>query len=305
MTVLRLLVVVALALIASRSAAQPADEQRIAEARRQVARANELFARESYAEAARAFEAADAIAPSGVVKQNAGAAWELAGEHARAADAYEAALGTGTLDGEFTADTRRRLARLDARLGVLVVPEPRGGTMRVAHVDGRALPARIHLPPGTHEVLIASPLGKQVTRSVEVRAGAVAELRLPPETFPAATTTARAPEPSPRPEPPRGDASNAQTIVGWSVLGVGAAAGVAGAICGILFLDARGEYQRDQVSRQNPRLKDAADDWQLATTATVYPAIGAIALGVVLLVTAPESATARATRNGTLLGARW
>ena len=298
-------VVVLLSLHVGAAHAQPAKDGQTAEAAlvthaaQEVARGNRLFAERHYREAAQAFEAADALVASAVVQQNAGAAWERAGERACAADAYDAALAAGTLDAEFTADTRRRLGALERELGVLVVAEPSGARIRVAHAAGRAIPTRVHLAPGSYEVVVEMPGRGPVVRTVTVVAAAVTELRVQPD------PPRHAPPAAGRSVPAR-PATEAPWPVtrtlGWIGVGVGVAGAALGGVFAARYLSVRSEF----LERPGDALHDEAAGWQTASTATFYPSLAVLAVGVVLLVTGSADARApNAAGSAAPLVARW
>src|SRR5262245_47212701 len=67
-------------------------------------RAKTLFGEGQFRRAAEEFESADRIAPHGASKYAAALAWEEAGELARAADLFDAAIATQQLDAKKAAD---------------------------------------------------------------------------------------------------------------------------------------------------------------------------------------------------------
>jgi tetratricopeptide (TPR) repeat protein len=148
------------------------------------------FARGDARGAAEHFEQAYRLAPHAATIYNAGAAWDAAGERARAADDYELALELGGMSETYVADAQERLAALQKVVGVLLVTEPRGASISVAHVSRLRVPAHIHLAPGTYEVSVHSSGDVSVKRSVSIRAGEQSVLSVHPSEFP----------PAPRPE---------------------------------------------------------------------------------------------------------
>ena len=280
-----LLLVMGSALVAVPCWAQPAtDATPRAAAKLEEGRGHYRSGR--YQEAAQAFAAAHALSPNAGTKQNEAAAWQRAGQPARAADAYAEALAMGSLDEEFAADSRRRLEELERKLAVLAVEEPRGGVVSVAHARGRRIPALIHLEPGVHDVEVRDAGGAVQLRRLELSAGRTERLSLapPPAKTPAAV------RPAARPVVPKeADSSGpgVQRIIGFFSLGLGAATGIASAVLGVGYLNARSDFADDP----NQDLLDDAERWQTATTATFYPAAGLTVLGAVLLLTAPSART--------------
>jgi hypothetical protein len=132
-----------------------------------------VYATGDYRGAALLFEQAFHTAPRGAAAYNAGLAWELAHEDARAADDYDNALAATDLKDALADDARVRLRRLEAHLGRIDVLAEGGAVISVAHAERVAAPAHIHVAPGSYVVRAIWPDGRASTRDVAATAGAV------------------------------------------------------------------------------------------------------------------------------------
>jgi tetratricopeptide (TPR) repeat protein len=258
----------------------------VVEAKAVEAEARKAFQAKQFEDSARAFARAHAIDPRAPTKYNEGFAWAKAGKPAAAADAYEAALELG-LDGELAKKANASMAKLKVELGYLVVPGPAGGRVSVAHAVDRAIPAKIHLPVGGHQVSLKNAAGKDASLAVNSAAGVSHILEVP-----RALTEEAAPEPAPvapalpkTAEPPQEDGS-VMTALGWTAVGLGAAATGATIATGVLTLQKVDAY--DEGGNVDAGLRDQATTFRTTTNVMIGVSSALVATGVLLLVLAPS-----------------
>ena len=249
------------------------------------ASARASFAEGRFEEAAGHFARAHELSPAAITKYNEAFSWEKAVRLPEQADAYEAALAIGTLDAERTAYARERLVELEKELGVLVVRQPAGARVYVAHAQGRPVPARIHLLSGDHDVVVrtASRTHRE-NLTVEPR-----EVRF------------LAFEPDPDGEEPKkggGGPPSAQAIVGWTSIGLGGALAVATVGLGGAFLSARSDFI--DGGQTDPDERQRAVDLRLATNLTLAGALVFGGLGLTLVLTAPDDQASKPTTGASL-----
>lgn len=253
-------------------------DERLDRAKATAERARSYAASGAYENAAKAYAEAFRLVPNAVVKYNEAESWYAAGEPAPAADAYEHALKMETLDAERTTRSKKLLLELERKLGVLVVEG--GGTISVAHVRGLRSPARIHLAPGTHTVAVESGAERQ-ERSVTIVTG-----RTSPLVVPDAPAKEQAPVRD-KPKPVESEAVSPQRIIGFTGLGLGAAAGIASAIVGGIFLSELDEFE--DGGRTDAELRERTLTLQVWTSGTAIAGAVFTAVGVLLVLTAPNS----------------
>lgn len=249
------------------------DPESLAAARETEASARRAFQRKNYPEAAEGFAAAFKLAPRANTKFNEAESWRKSGRSEPAADAFEAALAFGGLTASLEDRAREALAGLETKLGRLVVREPVGAVVDVAHAQRRLVPARIHLEPGRHDLTVDFPNGERARRSVTVLAGEVLTLTLEVPT-PAS--------PAPSPSSPNDASPDATLLVlGWTSTGLGAGALVAMGALGGLTLSTVSRY--DDTGNTDPDLFDEATRYKTATNALLGIGGGLAATGVALL----------------------
>ena len=249
------------------------------EAAQLEAQAREAFDASRFEEAAAKFARAHELSPAAITKYNEGFSWEKAGRLPEQADAYEAALTIGTLDAERTAYARERLVELEKELGVLVVRQPDGARVHVAHARGRPVPARIHLLPGDHDVVVKTGARThRRTLSIEAQQVRFLAFEADPED----------PEAPANPGPP-----SAQAILGWTSIGLGGAFAVAAVGLGGAFLSARSDFI--DGGQTDPDERQRAVDLRLATNLTLAGASVFGGLGLTLVLTAPDDAAPEPT----------
>lgn len=266
-------------------------------ARQRFQEASEAYQEGRYAAAASLFEAADRIAPSSSrdpqlqrfhanTRYNAASAWEQAGEVARAATAYEAALAFDTLDTARTEQANERLVQLRKTLGRVSVRQPLGALITVDHMQRAPVPALFYLRPGTYDIAVEYEGTESVTRA-DVDAGKDHDisLDLPPSVMSVPPPQSSVPnEPPPVPPPPVDDGATQKTL-GWIGVGAGVALSSAAIVFGIRALAARDDYNRTKYTSADAR--DKASDLRLATNLLWGGATVTGATGLVLLLTAP------------------
>lgn len=272
------------------------------------------FERGDYPAAARAFEEADRRLPAAAAVFNAGRAWEAAEELARAANLYADALArTPPLDSALAVQARAALDALDHRVGVLVVEGPE--TVRIdlpdAEIANRAPPFEVRLRPSSYEMRITRPGSPEAVpgedgagptpevRQLTLAPGDRVEVVVTPEP-PTAPAPAPALQPSKDSEPgvPAGDAGRPRRLVGWTLIGVGAAGALTGAGLGVAALRARDTFL--DSNRTDANARGRAADLRLATNVVWGVSATAALVGVVLLLTSPDDAgsTAEDTTTG-------
>jgi hypothetical protein len=151
-----------------------------------------LFQKHAYAEAARAFEEANSIAPHPSVLLNAINAWALAGQPARAAALCQRLITDPEADEKSKEEARSQLADLQGKIGKVNI---RGAQIKNLTLDGKAVEAgEVIVDPGDH-LIEAEVEGKAVQRKVSVVAGSSQQILLdaPKEKAPEATPAASTP----------------------------------------------------------------------------------------------------------------
>ncbi|HEU4578852.1 MAG TPA: hypothetical protein VFS67_11395 [Polyangiaceae bacterium] len=262
----------------------PANSTELAKQRFQEA--TEAYQEGRYSAAASLFEAADRLMPHASTRYNAATAWEQAGEDARAATGYEAALGMESLDPARRKTAQERLAGLEQRLGRVHVREPLGALVTVDHVQREPVPLTFYLRPGSYEIQ-AEYRGTESRTSTQIKAGEDREIRLD---LPASVEPAQPLEPAqvtlpPNPPPPVDDWSSQKTW-GWVGIGAGVALSGAAIFFGVKALNAKDRYSASKNTDAGAR-QDAAD-LRLTTNLLWGGAALAGSTGLVLLLTAPK-----------------
>jgi hypothetical protein len=274
----------ALALSATPAAAvdnQPTNSTELA--RQRFREATDAYQDGRYSAAASLFEAADRLAPHPSVRYNSATAWEQAGEAARAATGYEAALSISTLDDARRKVAEERLASLKKGLGKILVMRPLGAFVTVDHVQRAPVPTTFYLLPGSYELSVEYQ-GKTSMSPLEVQAGRDHEVELE-----LGDTEAATPAPpdttKPVPPPPPADTGVTQKTWGWVSIGAGVALSGAAIVFGVRALAARNRFNESQHVDSAAR-GDAAD-LRLATNVLWGGATAAGVTGLVLVLTAP------------------
>jgi len=255
-------------------------------ARQRFREATDAYQEGRYAAAASLFEAADRLLPHATTRYNAATAWEQAGEDARAATGYEAALALDSFDASRRKSARERLTSLQQRLGRIHIQEPPGALVTVDHVQREPVPLTFYLRPGSYQIA-AEYRGAEDRESVHISAGEDREITLD---LPVASATIEPVESSPvglpPPPPPRPvDDWASQKTWGWVSMGAGAALSGAAIFLGVRALAARDRYVAS--GNHNADARQSASDLRLATNLLWGGATLAGSAGLVLLLTAP------------------
>jgi tetratricopeptide (TPR) repeat protein len=229
--------------------AQAEDDETTKEARRLYNEAREAMSAKNYKEAALNFEAASRLRPHAVALYTAAQAWELAGEPARAADAYAKALATPKLNDTQATRSRERLAALEKETGVVVALGPETTRVQLDDQMESGLPARLHGSPGAHVVTIIFADGNSETRNVTLEKGGSVEL----DTTRSATPEEAAPPKKDKVVPmsePKTEAVRVEPeptsvwkTVGFIATGAGLATLAGGAVLGLAAKDAEDTYK--------------------------------------------------------------
>jgi hypothetical protein len=259
----------------------PANSKQLA--RQRFQEATEAYQEGRYSAAASLFEAADRLRPHASVRFNAAAAWEEAGEEARAATGYAAVLELESLDASRRKTALERLAGLSQKLGRVQIREPLGALVTVDHVQREPVPLLFYLRPGSYDIS-AEYRGVQTTTSTEISAGSEREIQLdlPLPELPAAAV---APPPL-APQAPRPvDVGPGQKTWGWVSVGASVAFSGAAIFFGVKALSARDRYSASR--NHNADARKEASDLRLATNLLWGGATIAGSTGLVLLLTAP------------------
>ena len=268
------------------AAQQPHPANAVELAKQRFQEATEAYQDGRYSAAASLFEAADRLMPHASTRYNAATAWEQAGEDARAATGYEAALALESLDPARRKTARERLAGLGKRLGRIHIREPLGALVTVDHVQREPVPLTFYLRPGSYEIQ-AEYRGTETRTSAQIGVGDDREIQLD---LPAAVEPTQPIEPAPvalppNPPPPVDDWSNQKTW-GWVGIGAGVALSGAAIFFGVKALSAKDRYSASKNTDAAAR-QDAAD-LRLATNLLWGGATLAGSTGLVLLLTAPK-----------------
>jgi tetratricopeptide (TPR) repeat protein len=276
----------ALALSAAPAAAvdpQPTNSTELA--RQRFREATEAYRDGRYSAAASLFDAADRLTPHPSTRYNAAAAWEKAGEAARAATGYEAALAAATLDEPRRKVAEARLASLKQGLGKIRVQRPLGAFVTVDHVQRLPVPNTFYLLPGTYELAVDFQ-GKTSQSALEVVAGQDHDVKLDfPEPSPPVTAPKAALEPVRLPPIPPQDTGISQETWGWIGVGAGVALSGAAIVLGANALSARDEFV--ESGNTDAGAHDQAQNLRLATNVVWGGAAAAGIAGLVLVLTAP------------------
>jgi tetratricopeptide (TPR) repeat protein len=270
--------------VASAVESHPANATELA--RQRFQEAAEAYQEGRYSAAASLFEAADRLVPHASTRYNAATAWEQAGEDARAATGYEAALALDTLDASRREAAQHQLAGLKQKLARIHIQEPLGALITVDHVQGAPVPVTFYLRPGSYQITVEYR-DTNSTTDVRVAAGQDREiaLTLPPQALPPPPAPPAGANPTPPERLPVPSEGISQKTWGW--VGIGASVALSGAaiVLGVRALSTRDRY-RDSGYR-DAGLHDQASDLRLATNLLWGGATLAGATGLVLLLTAP------------------
>ena len=206
------------------------------------------FAQKRYTEAAQLFERANELSPTAHAAFNAGEAWDAAQESARAANAFAQALDLGDLPPKLKQTAAQRLSQLSLAVARVSLSGPPRTVVRTQQREF-PIPAVIYLEPGVHQLRASFSSGQSTVKELQVGAGQVLLLELKLPDTPAAHPTDKVPgtarpprrRPVPPDQAPQTAGDNTQTVVGWTALGVAAAAVGAG-----VYFNVRGIRENDR-----------------------------------------------------------
>jgi hypothetical protein len=260
--------------------------------------ARAAFAEERYREAAELFERAQRMGPHPATQFNAALSWDRAGELARAADGYEAALGMAGLRVEMADTARKRLAVLKKSLGYIQITEPIGETVSVAHAKDVSIPVNVHVAPGKQRVVVRRRDGTKIEREVSVLAGEVVSVALtdkPSAARPKAPPVVRRSHESPAPLPDKEPAVRRRT---WGFIAIGAGVVAAGAAIAS-GLKMRSELDKFEDSgRHDLEARDSAVRYKLWANVLAGTAIVAGGAGTYLVLSDSGGSSASSARRG-------
>jgi hypothetical protein len=266
-------------------AADPAPTNSTDLAQQRFREATEAYQDGRYAAAASLFEAADRLAPHASTRYNAATAWDEAGEAARAATGYEAALALDTLDEGRRQQAEERLQILRKELGRVSIQQPPGAFVTVDHMQRAPVPTVFYLRPGNYDIAVEYE-GTDTTTGADVSAGGDHDLTLDlPVKAPPAPVTLPPEAMAPLPATPPVDTGATQKTLGWIGVGAGVALSGAAIVFGVRALSARDRFY--ESSRTNAAAREEASDLRLATNVLWGGATLAGTAGLVLLLTAP------------------
>lgn len=259
-----------------------------AEASRLYNEAKKALSEERYRDAATNFEAASRLRPHAVALYTAAQAWELAGEKARAADAFALALATPKLNESQAQRARERLDALEQELGVVsVLGEDTTRVQLDDHSEFKA-PARLHASGGSHVLLILRADGSVERRTFEVKAGEVLELDAeakaeePPKEEPEPKKLA---EPELKPVKVEPEKVSPWKTVGFVTAGAGLASVLGGVLLGLSASDAETAYKAGPTRESFDHAKG------LQTKTNIMLIAGGVltAAGITLIVWQPDA----------------
>jgi hypothetical protein len=228
------------------------------------------YDRHEFRAAALAFEEAYARAPRGAAIYNAARGWEAAGEQARAADAFAAALSHDDLDPQDAQVAREHLAALAPKFGVVGVTAPGTAAVTVDGTDRGHGPRNLHVLPGGHDVRVTRRDASVVDRPVTVAAGETVSIAV--DDVPPASAVV-APPPA---DAARGASADRGTSTwAWIALGTTVVLAAGGTATYVKFTSDRSSF--DAGGDTNESLHASATTFRTVT----YVLWGAAAAGVI------------------------
>jgi tetratricopeptide (TPR) repeat protein len=256
------------------------------------------FERGDYRAAGAAFDEAARIEASPIALVNGGAAWERAGEFARAAEDYDRALLLEDPDGRPRAMANERIAALEheGKIATLLVIGPRTVAVRL---DGASVgvPGKARAGPGHHRLEVTDLATERTTeREVDLRPGEIRRYDVTPAP---ARVPSPAPEPGPSPAPaappPAKEVPTAAPSLApvWISFGVAGAAAIFTGVFALRTLGARDEFNLDPSTTT----RDAFYRERTIANVGAIVAGGAAATGLVLWLVLPSAAGRNAARS--------
>jgi hypothetical protein len=246
------------------------------------------YRRGEFTEAAAAFFRAYKLTPHADSLYNAALAWELAGEKATAATAYEM-IKDDELHAEALADARSKLEKLAKELGRVEVEIPPGATVKVPPFAIEKTKTVFYFEPGTQTVKVSLSNGARVSRPVNAVAG---ETTVVVVTAVAGDDESEEASEEPDPAPDRKldkkpqESAGGLTTLGWVSLGVAAAATGAAIFLGLETLSARDDYNAS--GHKDLAARDRAKSFMRWTNVAWVTAAITAGTGVGILLLAPK-----------------
>lgn len=273
--------VAALPLVIATAIARPAHADN--EAARRFSAGTAAFERGEFVVAARAFDAADAIAPAAAAVFNAARAWQEAGDRPRAADRWARFLDAAPPDVTERATAVRELARLRATLIAARIDGPNDALVTIAHVTRAPVPVVVHLPPGPNVGTWTSGARDRGRFTVDGLPGeeVVVTLRLPAPAQGALMPAPAGDRPEPAASTGGGGGPDALAVAGTTFLILGVAAVGVGIGVGVDAVDARDAFV--EGGSVDPDLRSRADDGRTASNVTWITGAAVGTLGAILL----------------------
>ncbi len=200
----------------------------------------------------------------------------------------------GGLASEQAAYAQERLTVLKKSLGYLRLTAPIGATATVAHAKNVAIPAAVHLAPGSHTVVFNLGSGADVRKPLRLLAGetqSVAAERPPPMAQTQASQARPAPTASaaPSPAPDRASGGGQQTW-GWVSVGVAGALAAASTVLTVQTFSALDNFEGS--GRKDLDARDRALRLRTWSNATAVGAVVLGATGIYLLLSADGGSSA-------------
>jgi hypothetical protein len=283
----RLAIVFAIASLARTAfaAPTPAEKQKAAHSF-QVGTA--AYAKGDFAGAAAAFEQAALYAPHPSTLLNAAESWELAENPARAAQLCDRVLDTPNLEPQHRSAAQKQLARLEKRIGTIVVKAPMKARVELDDKEEKsatdATQVRLRVATGAHRVKVTDAEGESRTQSASVSGGETKELDFltppppkPEETKPSPLVAQKNEEMEPH--------GGGPPLATWLCFGAGVAATGVAVYFGVKTLSAKDAFDTHPTIAS----RDDFNSARLATDVAIGIAAVGFAVGLVLWATAPSA----------------
>lgn len=284
----------ALVLSTATAAAQHAHDPATAEALFSAAR--EDMARGDVREACRKFEESQRLDPAVGTVINLAACLEKLGKLSSAWEKWQQAQRLLAPTDERLATVVQRAKAVDQRLPRLTIRLAPNSPLSVTvlrdgvQLGSVALSVPLPVDPGLHVLVVRAPGYEDRRYEIDMREGEQREITLAvaAEKQPAKPT---APSPTPQPvaPPPASKdpkpSANAQPILGYALLGTGAAAAIVGGVAGIVALNKKSDMDADCSTRGGQRecgaagLSAADSGKTYATVSNIAFAVAALGLG--------------------------
>jgi hypothetical protein len=237
-------------------------------------------AKGDWATALQAFQSADGLHPGAAPKYEVAVCYDKLNKHAEAAAAYRTFIDSkpGAKYADRVVAAGQRIAELEKLMITKVtfaVTPPNLGGMSIT-VDGEPIQGtELDLKPGEHTVVVTAPNHVSITEIITVRAGeplSVPVTLVAEATVPVGDTVGDTVDDS------GGDDGMALKIAGFSLVGVGVAAGVVSGVFGVMALGSASDFEATPT-------EELADDTESqGLLADVFLGVGgAFAIGGAIL----------------------